>query len=203
MRPRLVSDDVLLDAVLSSFANRGFEGTSIRAVAREIGISHNTINNRFGSKDRLWYAAVDHGFAKLSEVLGSPMGWADGGDPLADLYAASQRFVDYAAAHPALLRIVIHEASLPGPRFEYMYGKYIKPTQDAAAAVIAELQRVGRMRPGPLPPTYFFLVTMGLGSLAGLSDLLVRFSGDGADPAAIAQLAVDIVFDGFVARADS
>ncbi|WP_161976467.1 TetR/AcrR family transcriptional regulator [Mycolicibacterium sp. CH28] len=198
MRPRLIADDVLLDAVLCAFANLGYEGTSIRAVAREIGISHNTINNRFGSKDKLWYSAVDHGFAQLADVLAIEAS-AESGDPLTQLHMAAQRFVDYSAANPALLRIVIHEASLPGPRFEHMYHSFIKPTQDAAARVITDLQARGRLRSGPLSPAFFFLVTMGLGSLAGLTDLLARFSDDRTDPSAIARLAVDIVFDGFTA----
>jgi hypothetical protein len=35
--------------------------------------------------------------------------------------------------------------------------------------------------------------------LAGLTDLLTRFSADDTGPAAIAQLAVEILFDGFTA----
>jgi AcrR family transcriptional regulator len=57
MRPKLIADDALLDAALQAFADLGFEGASVRAVAREIGVSHNTINERFGSKDKLWQAA--------------------------------------------------------------------------------------------------------------------------------------------------
>jgi hypothetical protein len=41
---------------------------------------------------------------------------------------------------------------------------------------------------------------MGLGSLAGLTELLVRFTDDDTDPATIAELAVDIVFDGFASQ---
>jgi hypothetical protein len=115
------------------------------------------------------------------------------------LRAATQRFVAYAAAKPALIRIVIHEAPQPGPRFEYMYSNFIKPAQDMAAEVIQGLQQDRRLRPGPLSATFFFLVTMGLGSLAGLTDLLTRFSADDTGPAAIAQLAVEILFDGFTA----
>jgi TetR/AcrR family transcriptional regulator len=198
MRPRLIADDAVLDAALSAFANLGYEGASIRAVAREIGISHNTINDRFGTKDKLWYAAVDHAFAELADVLqGKAIPTED--DTLTALHAATQRFVQYTAAKPALLRVVIHEAPQPGPRFEHMYTTYIKPAQDIATEIITGLQDTQRLRPGPVSPTFFFLVTMGLGSLAGLTHLVSRFSHDGADPADIAQLAVDIVFDGFTA----
>lgn len=201
MRPKLITDDALLDAALTAFANLGYEGASIRAVAREIGVSHNTINERFGSKDQLWTAAVDHGFAELMSVLAG-RDILDATDPLAALRDAAERFVDYVRHKPALVRIIIHEAPQRGPRFDYMYSTYIAPAQSIADTAIQRLQQGDRVRPGPVAPTFFFLVTMGLGSLAGLTDLLGRFSGADTDPAAVTRLAIDIVFDGFAPRSD-
>ena len=37
--------------------------------SRQLGVSHNLIPQRFGSKDRLWYAAVDQGFGTLLSDL--------------------------------------------------------------------------------------------------------------------------------------
>jgi AcrR family transcriptional regulator len=201
MRPKLITDDALLDAALTAFANLGYEGASIRAVAREIGVSHNTINERFGSKDQLWTAAVDHGFAELMSVLAG-RDILDATDPLAALRDAAERFVDYVRHKPALVRIIIHEAPQRGPRFDYMYSTYIAPAQSIADTAIQRLQQGDRVRTGPVAPTFFFLVTMGLGSLAGLTDLLGRFSGADTDPAAVTRLAIDIVFDGFAPRSD-
>ena len=59
----------LLDAVLIAFGENGFDGTSVREIARGLQVSHNLIPQRFGSKKRLWYAAVDHGFGRVSEEL--------------------------------------------------------------------------------------------------------------------------------------
>ena len=55
----------MLEAALVSFAELGYEGTSVRDLCRQLGVSHNLIHQRFGSKDDLWYAAVDHGFVAL------------------------------------------------------------------------------------------------------------------------------------------
>jgi AcrR family transcriptional regulator len=38
---------------------------SLRALNAEMGLSRGTINQRFSSKEQLWYAAVDHGFHRL------------------------------------------------------------------------------------------------------------------------------------------
>src|SRR5690606_40838424 len=64
-----VSDEAVLDAVLWAFGENGFDGTSIREVARRLGISHNLIPQRFGSKTDLWYAAVKHGFSHMNREL--------------------------------------------------------------------------------------------------------------------------------------
>ena len=56
-------------AALDEFAENGFAGTSVRKLARDLGVSHNLIPQRFGSKERLWYAAVDQGFGALATDL--------------------------------------------------------------------------------------------------------------------------------------
>jgi AcrR family transcriptional regulator len=55
-----ISTAAILEAAIEAFAERGYEGTSVRDVARSLGGSHNLIPNRIGSKEDLWYAAVDH-----------------------------------------------------------------------------------------------------------------------------------------------
>ncbi|MDT7670530.1 MAG: TetR/AcrR family transcriptional regulator, partial [Pseudonocardiales bacterium] len=54
-------DDVLA-AALHAFATHGYQGVSVRTLNRELGVSHNLLHQRFGSKEAIWYAAVDWGF---------------------------------------------------------------------------------------------------------------------------------------------
>ena len=55
----VVSDADVLDLALDAFADQGYDGTSVREVCRRLGVSHNLIHERYGSKERLWYAAID------------------------------------------------------------------------------------------------------------------------------------------------
>ncbi len=64
-----VSDDILLETALQSFGENGYDGASVREIARRLEVSHNLIPQRFGSKENLWYAAVDHGFGRLEKDL--------------------------------------------------------------------------------------------------------------------------------------
>ena len=109
-----VSDDNLLEAVLQSFAENGYDGTSVREIARGLDVSHNLIPQRFGSKETLWYAAVDHGFGRLIEDL---MHEAEtlGSDELLVLRGLVASCIELNALHPSLLQIINQEASQPGP----------------------------------------------------------------------------------------
>src|SRR3546814_10952571 len=49
----------MLDLAFHSFAQKGYEGTTLRDLAKQLGVSHNLLNVRFGSKADLWRCAVD------------------------------------------------------------------------------------------------------------------------------------------------
>jgi AcrR family transcriptional regulator len=64
-RPRILDDAAILDSALRVFAVHGYEGMSLRSLNSELGLSHGTINQRFGTKEQLYLEAVDHGFSGL------------------------------------------------------------------------------------------------------------------------------------------
>ena len=93
--PSVIPTDALLDAALAAFAERGYEGTSVRELARTLGVSHNLIPQRIGAKDELWRRAVDHGFARLALALADVVVGGDPpGDDLVKLRALVVRFVE-------------------------------------------------------------------------------------------------------------
>jgi AcrR family transcriptional regulator len=49
----------ILDAARSAFADRGFAGTTIRAVAAEAGVDAALVHHYFGTKDDLFVAALE------------------------------------------------------------------------------------------------------------------------------------------------
>lgn len=56
-RPREISDEQILVAARRCFLTRG-AGVSAADIARELGVSHTTLFNRFGSKEGLMLAAL-------------------------------------------------------------------------------------------------------------------------------------------------
>jgi TetR/AcrR family transcriptional regulator len=187
-------DGALLDAALRSFADRGYDGTSVRELARDLGVSHNLIPQRFGSKDQLWYAAVEHGFGSLFTdmltVLEDPSD-----DPLERLQAMVVRFIEANAANPSLLRIINHEAANPGPRLDHLFDAYIGPVQTFGQVLLDELHAAGRIRTTDVGLVYFLMMN-GAGGPLALPALAERFGGPVLDPHEHAVAAVELLFEG-------
>jgi TetR/AcrR family transcriptional regulator len=59
----------ILDAALSSFAGRGFEATSLDALAASLGITKQTILHHFKSKDQLLSAVIDRTAQDFAAVI--------------------------------------------------------------------------------------------------------------------------------------
>ena len=172
---------------------------SVREVSRALAVSHNFLPQRFGSKERLWYAAVDYGFSELAQHLARLLQEAPD-DDLARLRAMVVGFVEANAARPALLRIINQEAVAPGPRLDHLFATYIRPVQEASEALLADLLRAGRVRTESTMLVYF-LMTHGAGGPLALPALAERF-GEPVDPADVdavrrwAESAVDVLFEG-------
>jgi TetR/AcrR family transcriptional regulator len=193
------TDAEVLDAALEAFAEQGFAGTSVRELARHLGVSHNLIPQRFGSKDRLWYAAVDHGFESLLTDL-LPVVLEDRPDDVARLRAWMVRFIEGNAARPALLRIINQEAASPGPRLDYLYDRYIEPVRQVSQDFLSDLHDRGLVTTTSVGLVYF-LMTHGAGGPTAFPALAERFGEvvPPDDPDAVrrhAEAAVDLLFEG-------
>lgn len=178
--------DEILDKALTMFATVGYDGMSLRTLNRELGVSHNLIYQRFGSKDELWRAAVDYGFGRLMRQL---QGLFDPTltDPLEQLRLAVYRFVVYSADHPELVALMNIEGRQDTDRLAYIYDTYIEPILKDVARLLVHLADQGVIRPIPLR-TFFFLLAHGGTAPHALLPLATKFDAASPEkPAAIDQ----------------
>lgn len=121
----------LLDAALRAFADRGFDGTSIREITGEVGVGHNLVRHYFGSKEDLWMAAVEHGLAPAAERLVEVLS-VESGEPLRlRLRAGFELLMAEAAANPDAFRLFLAEALRGSPRFDQIYDEILEPVSMA------------------------------------------------------------------------
>lgn len=131
------------------FGAKGFDGASTRAIAQRVDAHQPQINYHFASKEALWNAAVEHLFSLLGEALQGAELPLDGDvDALADGFAETiRRFVGFAAAHPELNQIVVHEATAESGRLTWMVQRYVKPLYDLERIAWRRLREAGIAAP--------------------------------------------------------
>jgi AcrR family transcriptional regulator len=61
--------DALIDAAIHEFAQTGFHGTPVDRIARRVGVAQPYVFSLFGSKRELFLAAVERGFAEVTELM--------------------------------------------------------------------------------------------------------------------------------------
>src|ERR1700722_19764087 len=120
------SQETILEAALEAFAQRGFDGVSVRELNRQIGVSHNLVHHYFGSKDALWRAAIDYGLNRVNEAWRLEDLGPDA-DPVEKMKVGLRRFLEVMAHSPSVQRILEYEAAIGGARLDYIAERYFVP----------------------------------------------------------------------------
>jgi len=196
-RPRAEDAPATLEQILDA-AFRAFA-----TLNRELGVSHNLIHQRFGSKQALWYAAVDRAFGQQTTALATAFD-PTLGDPLEQLNHAIRSFVRYNAERPELLGLMNIEGRVDSERLDYIYDNYIAPALAPLGRLLDYLQKEGRIRPISLR-ALFFLVAHGAAAPFTLAPLARHFDNtDPLDPGQVAEqaaLTADVITSGLRLRA--
>lgn len=163
------SESVVLQRGLQTFAELGYDGATVREIARRIGVSHNFIGDRFGSKLAFWRAVVDQACAEARLHIDP-----EGMDDRELLEHTIRRFYHQAVGQQDLHRLIADESTRESERLEYLYTAYIGPVVELTAGPAARLIEAGRMRPMPTHLLYF----AALGPVTGVTqDPLARRLG--------------------------
>ncbi len=181
---------------LAAFAELGYDGASVRELARRLGVSHNFINDRYGSKAQFWRAVIDRSLTAQVARLQALLSVSDE-DDLARLRNLVHAFHQANVAEPDLPRILQYESIRGGERLEYVFQHYLVPVRDAVAPLVQSLVEQGRVRPFPIDLMVYAVVAM---NSVNAEVPFVSLLGDtfAADPSRFASMLSDILLDGLV-----
>jgi TetR/AcrR family transcriptional regulator len=135
--------DRILDAALASFASRGYEATSLDALAVELKVSKQAILYWFPSKEVLLAAVTDRSAAELSEVLEASLVRA--GEGWARVEAVVRSAFRLAARRPALLGWV-REMGRLGPPAATRFVDAMEPLVRRASEFLEMEMDAGHMK---------------------------------------------------------
>jgi TetR/AcrR family transcriptional regulator len=173
----------LLESALVEFGAKGFDGASTRAIARRVEAHQPQINYHFESKAALWTAAVDHLFGLLGEALDGVLPESVTGidvSQLAEAFAAGiRRFVCFAAEHPELNQIMVHEGTAVSDRLAWMTEIHVRPFFDGIRPAWQSLRDAGVA--APIDSEILYYVLVGAASLPYVNAAEVRLL-TGQDP---------------------
>jgi TetR/AcrR family transcriptional regulator len=196
-RTRTDIREALLESALVEFGAKGFDGASTRAIARAVEAHQPQINYHFESKAALWTAAVDYLFALLGEALAGvlPAEPARADVPrLAAAFAdAIRRFVHFAAEHPELNQIMVHEGTAASDRLTWLTQTHVKPFFDGIQPAWQILRDAGMAAAIDSDILYYVLVGAASLPYANAPEVRLLTGRDPGDPAWIAAHADALV----------
>ncbi|HVM02292.1 MAG TPA: helix-turn-helix domain-containing protein [Acidimicrobiales bacterium] len=133
----------VLAAAVESFGTRGYEATSLDALAKSLGLRKQTILYWYPSKDALLEAVIDRTAAELAAVLERALARAGGGWDRVERIVTSVFRVS--VRRPELLGVV-REASRLGPPAATRLLAAVEPLMARATGFLADEMAAGRMR---------------------------------------------------------
>ena len=137
------SGERILDQALDSFGSRGYDVTSLDALAHDLEISKQTILYWFPSKEALMAAVIARSADELSDVLESAL--TNAGEGWERVEAIVRSVFRLAARRPALLGLLREVARL-GPPAATQMTEALDPLVARATGFLSDEMDAGRMR---------------------------------------------------------
>src|SRR6202048_2501933 len=153
----LETRSAILDAAIAEFAERGFEGASIRAIAERLGLQHPLITYHYRSKDILWRAAAEHAFAQISSEWDSSAVEESELSPDARLREEYATLFQYTVAFPEFHRFMRQEALTNNPRLKWVAETVLAPLLARLLPQIIEAQKQ-RLLPAVDPILFHYMM---------------------------------------------
>ncbi|WP_432697660.1 TetR/AcrR family transcriptional regulator [Marinobacterium sp. YM272] len=138
--------EALIHAAIRAFAQRGYEGASLRMIAREAEVDVALCARLFGNKEQLWQAVIDH----LAENFESHYA-----QRLAELETLSEHsarqaiegfirlYADICMATPAFTAFLLQESNAHSERLEIIVEKLTRPLLLPAHRIVRKAQAAG------------------------------------------------------------
>jgi TetR/AcrR family transcriptional regulator len=154
----LKTKDAILNAALAEFAERGFDGASIRNIAERTGLQHPIITYHYRTKDLLWEAVAEHAFDQIrtlwdAEVVSNPKL-----TPVERLQKEYRMFLSFTLEHPDFHHFMLRESRPLNPRLPWLTTKLINPLLNRLIPQIRAAQASAELPQGDPALIHYLLI---------------------------------------------
>lgn len=142
-RQRLATRAQILEAAISLFAARGFDGTTLPAIAAHCGVPVPLMIYHFKSKDQLWRASVGEVYAKVEAYLATQQAGILEASGAQFYRRCARAHVTALALYPEYMRILFQEGTQESDRLAWLVETHQSRMSAMLKAIIARAQMEG------------------------------------------------------------
>jgi TetR/AcrR family transcriptional regulator, cholesterol catabolism regulator len=150
--------ELILRHAAQEFAEKGYEGASIRDISRSSGVSLSGLYYYIESKQNLLYLIQIHTFRTILERLQKRLGAA--ANPVERLRILVSNHLDYFLQHPLEMKVLAHEDDALAGEYRKEVAEIKRRYYGLALEIFEDLRRSGRAR--PLSPRVAVLSLFGM-----------------------------------------
>src|ERR1700683_5381190 len=130
----------IIAAAREAFSTMGFEGASLRSVAKDAGVPHQLATYYFKTKEELWMAVLDELAIGFFNRLGDRIRGLEGVDVATKLRLVVREFVKYSAENPQLHRLMAMEGRKESERLGWLIERHVSRHFALSTKLIREAQ---------------------------------------------------------------
>lgn len=189
----------ILEAAVQVFSQKTFEGASLSEIAQTANISHPLVHYHFGSKEKLWKAAVDHVWSVLRHDYRAIIDASVDIQPIDTLKILCRAYGRFSQKYPQHIGMITNEVRTTGPRLDWLIDNYISPIHGDLNEIVQKAAEKGQIKSIPLEfisPIMF----VSISHFFSISPMVQRIYGvDTQDDDAVKNQishAIDILFNG-------
>lgn len=114
------SRETILDAAISLFAERGYDGVSLDDVTARSGVKRSLILYYYKNKDELWRVAAEEVARLFNTAVAVKLAEVSPPDDAARIRVNIEAWLDAFQAEPAFARFLVREGSTPSARLDFL-----------------------------------------------------------------------------------
>ena len=141
----MLREDILQKA-FEAFARHGYEGVSLRQLAKECGVSDSLLTHHFGSKQQLWLEAADSVFQPLYLRLINTLEGMEAENVAWKLRGNLKASLSMMAAEAETIAFMFREGEGDDERADHLRAHYLVPYTQRIHALVDEATAQGLMR---------------------------------------------------------
>jgi AcrR family transcriptional regulator len=143
----------ILRAALTEFAEKGFDGASMRNIGERAGLHYTLITYHFRNKDLLWRATAEHFFSEINAMWDEEVPQDGAAEPIDRIRREFRGLLRFEIEHPDFHHFMVRENRVASPRLPWLVDTFLAPVMHRLIPQIEAAQR-----DGDLPPAHPVLI---------------------------------------------